>query len=690
MIQTQEIDFKNQLADRLKKRSSAESQMVLPPQQNAPHQQQSTTTITNTSDNNNNTINNINNMTPPISPRHKEPKDNHNSRPPIPDRRNIPTHKSSSSFIGSTPAGGAPPKIGSFAPPPPPPASLSMGSLAPLPQTQPQQQTQSHPHPQRNAPPPPPPSSNKPSTFTNANLSAPLPPMQPGHSPRQLSSGNLPLPPTTTSSHRSISPSTTIAPPPSIPPPPPPHFSSAPTTPLAGLSPTLSTNSSPPAPPPKSLFLISNLPLPPPPEAATPAPRPTALPPPPVTAPVAHNPPPHILPRPVATSSPNFGTMVTPIVHTPPPQTSSAPTTPALPPSIKPRPMVHGHNRSSSLDPKLMATVQMIHANPIPGVGASTLSTPPTNASQANHAHRLSSESNKAVNTSMGRLPLGMLSSQAASPPSAKSPAPAANEDGNKSPHKDEDKELKKKEKKEQKEIKKEEKEKEKEMKKEKKEMLKKEKKDSKKDKREIGSSSSQSSPRSAIFNCTLEQIMELQREKLMDQGGDMDVPVVLKMMTEAIIAMDGCSTEGIFRVPGTASEVQRFKSRFNELDFTLDTKDVHVVAGLLKLWLRELTDPIIPTSLYDECIKTWNQKNDSIRLIDALPTPNKQVMTFLLHFLKTVANPANIAKSKMDIDNIAMVFAPGLLRCPSTDPNSILVNSQYEKEFIRNLIETI
>jgi len=188
------------------------------------------------------------------------------------------------------------------------------------------------------------------------------------------------------------------------------------------------------------------------------------------------------------------------------------------------------------------------------------------------------------------------------------------------------------------------------------------------------------------IFANSLPQIMELQREKF-PEFNNYTFPAILKILADGILALDGPNTEGIFRITGTTSEVNRLKKQINEHDFSIDsTSDPHVLAGLLKLWLRELVEPVIPSELYYQCIKS-RSKDDVSRLISTIPDINKEVINYLMVFLKHVSNPSFAIRSKMDIDNIAMVFAPGLLRCPVVDPN-MLLNTQYEKDFIKNLIE--
>jgi hypothetical protein len=51
------------------------------------------------------------------------------------------------------------------------------------------------------------------------------------------------------------------------------------------------------------------------------------------------------------------------------------------------------------------------------------------------------------------------------------------------------------------------------------------------------------------------------------------------------------------------------------------------------------------------------------------------------------MASPENQVHTKMTQDNLAMVWAPNLLRCVSEDPMVIFNNTRREMYFMRNLI---
>jgi hypothetical protein len=70
------------------------------------------------------------------------------------------------------------------------------------------------------------------------------------------------------------------------------------------------------------------------------------------------------------------------------------------------------------------------------------------------------------------------------------------------------------------------------------------------------------------------------------------------------------------------------------------------------------------------------------------MPSVNRRVLTYLVRFLQIVADPENQEKTKMTVNNLAMVFAPNFLRCPAQLPaQTIFENAKLEQGFLRTLI---
>lgn len=186
------------------------------------------------------------------------------------------------------------------------------------------------------------------------------------------------------------------------------------------------------------------------------------------------------------------------------------------------------------------------------------------------------------------------------------------------------------------------------------------------------------------IFGVTLDEIMEFPENR--DQTGI--YPRVLTFLAESVLKLKGTSAEGIFRVPGFIDEVQLLRTRIEKGQYSLEgISDPSTPASLFKLWFRELAEPVIPHSFYERCLMVGSDVDEAIRILDELPTHNRNVLKYLIKFLQVVGDPRYQAKTKMTISNLAMVFAPNVLRCPSENPLVILANSKFEQNFLKALI---
>uniref|UniRef100_A0A8U8AHU9 Uncharacterized protein n=1 Tax=Geospiza parvula TaxID=87175 RepID=A0A8U8AHU9_GEOPR len=187
-----------------------------------------------------------------------------------------------------------------------------------------------------------------------------------------------------------------------------------------------------------------------------------------------------------------------------------------------------------------------------------------------------------------------------------------------------------------------------------------------------------------SMFGSSLQDIVAMQKERYPDRQR----PWVQTRLSEEVLALNGDQTEGIFRVPGDIDEVNALKLQVDQWKIPTGLEDPHVPASLLKLWYRELEEPLIPHEFYERCISHYESPEAAIAVVHALPRINKMVLCYLIRFLQVFVQPANVAVTKMDVNNLAMVMAPNCLRCQSDDPRIIFENTRKEMSFIRVLIQ--
>ncbi|XP_027762408.1 rho GTPase-activating protein 32-like, partial [Empidonax traillii] len=163
------------------------------------------------------------------------------------------------------------------------------------------------------------------------------------------------------------------------------------------------------------------------------------------------------------------------------------------------------------------------------------------------------------------------------------------------------------------------------------------------------------------VFGCDL-------GEHLLNSGHD--VPQVLKSCTE-FIEKHGI-VDGIYRLSGIASNIQKLRHEFDSEqipDLTKDIyiQDIHCVGSLCKLYFRELPNPLLTYQLYEKFSDAVSAATDEERLvkihdvIQQLPPPHYRTLEFLMRHLARLADYCSI--TNMHTKNLAIVWAPNLLR---------------------------
>lgn len=133
-----------------------------------------------------------------------------------------------------------------------------------------------------------------------------------------------------------------------------------------------------------------------------------------------------------------------------------------------------------------------------------------------------------------------------------------------------------------------------------------------------------------------------------------------------------GLKQEGLFRVNGNMKVVERLKNAFDKCgDADLEEiGDVPAAASLLKMFLRELSDPVIPDQLQPVFIQIQDQyckeKDKSIplfkELVKRMPSNNAHLLKYLCAFMLTIADGSDL--NKMTPLALAIVFGPNIFRC--------------------------
>lgn len=142
-----------------------------------------------------------------------------------------------------------------------------------------------------------------------------------------------------------------------------------------------------------------------------------------------------------------------------------------------------------------------------------------------------------------------------------------------------------------------------------------------------------------AMFGGSLEDIMIQQRKDY----PNVNIPRVMAIMCDCIIESGGENTEGIFRIASNMDKVYQQKVLLEKGVSQLEkNRDPHVPACLLKTWLQELQDPVIPNDYYDLIIKNDGDIKALSYSIEKLPDVNRNSLYYLIRFLRRIGNPEN------------------------------------------------
>ena len=196
-------------------------------------------------------------------------------------------------------------------------------------------------------------------------------------------------------------------------------------------------------------------------------------------------------------------------------------------------------------------------------------------------------------------------------------------------------------------------------------------------------------------------------------RDGQLRTPRVLRETSKFLLMEQNIVKEGIFRIPPHSKTLEivreaydrgqrfiiwkegdvmlpqryhRFAEGFIEEIDLRDSFGIHLATGTIKLWYRELREPLIPQTAYSELENVFGNQKAGIhpeRLIDllsidsqwsSLPTSSRLVLnTHLLPLLSLVE--ARKAQNKMTALNLAVCFAPTLI-CGSDPVQDIKIGA--------------
>ncbi|KFV18390.1 Rho GTPase-activating protein 22, partial [Tauraco erythrolophus] len=191
------------------------------------------------------------------------------------------------------------------------------------------------------------------------------------------------------------------------------------------------------------------------------------------------------------------------------------------------------------------------------------------------------------------------------------------------------------------------------------------------------------------IFGQRLEDTVQYEKKY-----GQRLAPLLVEQCVD-FIRERGLTEEGLFRMPGQANLVKDLQDSFDcgEKPLFDSNTDVHTVASLLKLYLRELPEPVIPFAKYEDFLSCGQllSKDEGegtqelVKQVKNLPQANYNLLKYICKFLDEVQAHSSI--NKMSVQNLATVFGPNILRPEMEDPVTMMKGTSLVQHLMTVLI---
>lgn len=119
---------------------------------------------------------------------------------------------------------------------------------------------------------------------------------------------------------------------------------------------------------------------------------------------------------------------------------------------------------------------------------------------------------------------------------------------------------------------------------------------------------------------------------------------------------------------------------------------DINIIAGALKLYLRDLPIPVITFDLYSKFIQAAKLPNAESRLeaihegLLQLPPAHYETLRYLMAHLKRVTTFEKY--NLMNAENLGIVFGPTLMQPPEQNALTTLNDMRQQKLVVQLMIE--
>ncbi|KAB0390780.1 hypothetical protein E2I00_011201, partial [Balaenoptera physalus] len=162
------------------------------------------------------------------------------------------------------------------------------------------------------------------------------------------------------------------------------------------------------------------------------------------------------------------------------------------------------------------------------------------------------------------------------------------------------------------------------------------------------------------VFGCALAVLCERERSQ---------VPRFVQQCIRTVEAR-GLDIDGLYRISGNLATIQKLRYKVDH-DERLDLddgrwEDVHVITGALKLFFRELPEPLFPFSHFPQFIAAISERLGEVGRMGVIEHGEQ---------------------NRMSVQSVAIVFGPTLLR-PETEETSMPMTMVFQNQVVELILQ--
>ncbi|KAK2943910.1 putative Rho GTPase-activating protein 39 [Blattamonas nauphoetae] len=212
------------------------------------------------------------------------------------------------------------------------------------------------------------------------------------------------------------------------------------------------------------------------------------------------------------------------------------------------------------------------------------------------------------------------------------------------------------------------------------------------------------------VFGWSIDDMVAKQKDPqfidgALSGGGPLDVskfeiPFIQVYISQKIVLTDAVREEGVFRRSVDLMTLEEHIKRLNNGLYKFTSNETMLYSVLMKNIFKRTPSPLIPYSIYNKAIglmiddngvdrRHENIDDEICQFVNTnLSRPSLLSLKYLCRLMRAVT--AQHSFNRMDLDNLAIVFTPTLIKMQTDNPREAVINLPKETYFVTSLMRSL